>query len=99
MATEGSFQTFWLPQARKSLEELARRAKAAGIGRELAALVKTLEARLIDDPLALGEVYRIRGAVQEHTAIHGFLAVDLGIDVQKKVVVVRTCTALSGHGL
>jgi hypothetical protein len=49
--------------------------------------------------LNVGKVYRARGAIVEHLAIHDFLAIDFAADTKRKLVVVRDCHALSGHGL
>jgi hypothetical protein len=62
----------------------------------LARVVRAIDDRLRREPLALGEVYRSRGAVEEHLAVHEFVAVDFAVDKGRKFVLVRDCRALSG---
>ena len=87
----------WL---RSSIDSL--RKMAVGLGprsSELAQIVRDLDDRLRREPLELGEIYRRRGNVSEHLAIRGFLAIDFAVDEQRRLVVVRYCRALSGHGI
>jgi hypothetical protein len=57
-----------------------------------------VDERLSLDPLGFGEVYRVRGAVEERLAALDFLAVDFAVDVQRRFVGVRTCHLLSRRG-
>lgn len=62
-------------------------------------IAERLDERLRHDPLAVGEVYRSRGPVDLHLAVDDFLAIDFAIDQSRRLVLVRNCVALSGHGL
>lgn len=93
------FLVLWARKSIDALKEMAARAHEAGGGRELARVVRTLDQRLRREPLAVGEVYRTRGAVAEHLAIHEFLAIDFAVDTERKLVLVRDCRPLSGSGL
>src|SRR5688572_25975401 len=99
MADDPSFRVLWSPQARDTLRSLRRKARGSSVGKTLAQVIRAVDDRLRRDPLSVGEVYRTRGNVAEHLAIHQFLAVDFAVDRQRKVVLVRACSVLSGHGL
>jgi hypothetical protein len=73
-------------------------AASADAAHELASRAKAVDERLSLDPLAFGEVYRIRGAVEERLAVLEFLAIDIAVDVQRGFVLVRTCRLLSRRG-
>jgi hypothetical protein len=93
------YRVSWSRRAVEALKAMGQRAAQTGRAAELAQVVKAIDDRLRRDPLAFGEVYRSRGAVEEHLAVHEFLAVDFAVDTARKFVVVRSCDALSGHGL
>jgi hypothetical protein len=99
MPDELSYRVVWSQQAIASAKELANKARASGREKELARVIRTLDARLCQDPLAAGEICRSRGVVEEHLAIHEFLAINFAVDKERKLVLVRGCCALSGHGL
>jgi hypothetical protein len=80
-----------------ALKEAGRKARESGDRKELARVVRAIDERLRREPLALGEVYRSRGAVAEHLAVHEFLAIDFAVDQERKFVLVRDCQVLSGH--
>ncbi len=56
-------------------------------------------AALRREPISFGEVYRAKGAIEEHLAIHKFVAIDFAVDKERKFVLVRECHLLSGHDL
>lgn len=88
------YRVSWSRNAREALYAAAR----AGEARDLAALARAVDERLSLDPLAFGEVYRVRGAVEERLAVLAFLAIDFAVDVQRRFVQVRTCHLLSRRG-
>lgn len=92
------YQVAWSRKAIAALKEMGRRVHGSGGRRELARVVRAIDDRLRREPLALGEVYRSRGTVAEHLAVHEFVAVDFAVDKERKFVLVRDCRALSGHG-
>jgi len=99
MADEPSFRVLWAPVALDAIREIGRRVPDPATRRELARAAGELNDRLSRDPISVGEVYRRRGVVEEHHAVHAFLAIDFAIDKQRQFVLVRSCTALSGLGL
>ncbi len=56
-----------------------------------------LDSKLRDDPLQVGEPYRIKGVVEERVAVQMFLAIDFAVDKDKRLVLVRFCSSLSLH--
>jgi len=70
-----------------------------GTSNVLVQAVKTLDRKLHRNPFDVGEPYRIKGIVEERTAVESFLAIDFAIDKARQLVLVRTCEALSGHGI
>ena len=83
MAEEVPLQVLWARKAREALRQ------GSEGGKELARVVRTLDERLHRDPFTLGEVYRSKGAVEEHLAVHEFLAIDFAIDKERRLVLVR----------
>jgi len=67
--------------------------------REMAAVLRDVNARLSYEPSTFGEIYRSSGSIAEHLGVHDFLAFDVGIDEFRRFVVVRKCRPLSGRGL
>jgi hypothetical protein len=88
------YRVSWSRKAREALYAAA----SAGAARELARRARAVDERLSLDPLAFGEVYRIRGAVEERLAVLEFLAIDFAVDAQRRFVLVRTCHLLSRRG-
>jgi hypothetical protein len=99
MPDDPPYRVSWSRKAVEALKEMGQRASAAGRATALAQLVRTIDERLRREPLTFGEVYRARGAVEEHLAAREYLAVDFAVDTARKFVLVRNCKALSGHGL
>ena len=98
MPHEPPYRVSWARKAIIQLKEFARVARESGGATKLARVVRALDERLRNDPVALGEVYRSRGAVEEHLAVNEFLAINFAVDTGRKFVLVRDCRALSGHG-
>lgn len=98
MPDDLTYRVSWSRKVVEALKDLKRKAHEFGGGKELARVVRAIDDRLRREPLALGEVYRSRGAVEEHLAVHEFLAVDFAIDKERKFVLVRDCRPLSGQG-
>ena len=95
MSNEPPYQVVWARTARENLRDL--RSKGTPENRKkLVRVVRELDERLRQDPLLVGEVYRVRGEIEEHMAIHEFLAIDFAVDKDRKFVLVRDCRALSG---
>jgi hypothetical protein len=88
------YRVSWSRKAREALYAAA----SADTSRELARRARAVDERLSLNPLAFGEVYRVRGAVEERLAVLDFLAVDFAVDVQRRFVWVRTCHLLSRRG-
>jgi hypothetical protein len=93
------YRVSWSHRTVLGLKEMGQRASTAGLATELAQLIKSIDERLRQDPLSFGEVYRVRGTVEERLAVLEFLAVDFAIDTSRKFVLVRNCSALSGRGI
>jgi hypothetical protein len=89
MPEEASFRVSWSQRAIDTL-------KQRGGDKELARLVRTLDERLRRDPVHVGEVYRSRGAIEEHLAVQESLAIDFAVDTQRRFVLVRGCHILTG---
>src|SRR5215813_8061937 len=98
MADGITYRVVWSSSVRETILDLARKARDVGKGGELANDLKTLGQRLSHEPLLVGEVYRARSPVAEFLAIQGMLAVDFAVDKQKRLVLVRKCQVMSGHG-
>jgi hypothetical protein len=98
MPDEPPYRVLWSRPAIDAVKEFGRKAREAGGGKDFARIVRTLDERLTE-PLAVGEVYRTKGAVEERLAVQEFLAIDFAVDRERKLVLVRHCRALSGHGL
>jgi hypothetical protein len=99
MSGDLPYRVSWLPEPVAAVKALVKRAAVSNGGRsKLAQVLRALEERLRHEPLTFGEVYRSRGPVEEHLAVHDFLAVDIAVDKARRFVLVRKCRALSGHG-
>lgn len=96
MSSDPPFQVIWSSKALEQLRELARNQNSAITRQHLAAILPVLDEQLRRDPLAIGEIYRTRGAIVVHRCIRGRLMVDFAIDSQRKLVYVRACKALDG---
>jgi hypothetical protein len=88
------YRVSWSRKAREALYAAA----AAGVADEMAGLARAVDERLSLAPLAFGEAYRTKGAVEERLAVLAFLAIDFAVDVQRRFVLVRTCRLLSRRG-
>ncbi len=97
MADDLPYRVAWSQKSMRALKEMGRQAQASGLGKELARIIREIDVRLRRDPITFGEVYRSRGAVEEHLAVREFIAIDYAVDRDQKFVLVRDCQALSGH--
>jgi hypothetical protein len=88
----------WSRNAISGIKEFAERSRPVGGGQELGRLLRLIDHRLRDDPLAVGEVYRSRGHVVEHCAVQDFVGIDFAIDTERRLVLVRQCSFLSKPG-
>lgn len=93
-----SFRVVWSAKVRTILKRMSGQA-AVSLRQRLAGVLRDLDARLAQDPLSVGEVYRTRKNIAEQLAVHEFLAIDFAVDQSRSLVLVRDCWALSGHGL
>jgi hypothetical protein len=93
------YQVSWLPDARESLKELAKKAREVGLLDAIKQALTELNQRLEHDPLEVGELTRGKGRIVHHVASHKLVGIDFGIDTEKKVVAVRRCWALPKRGL
>lgn len=92
------FQVAWSARVRGILKSMSLRASPT-VRQQLAGFLRSFDARLAEDPFAVGEVYRSRNNIAEHLAAYEFLVIDFGIDRLRGLVLVRDCWALSGHGI
>jgi hypothetical protein len=97
MSREPPYQVVWARTARENLQTLSNNTTPEN-RKKLVRVVRELDERLRQDPLVVGEVYRVRGEIEEHMAVHEFLAIDFAVDKNRKFVLVRDCRALSGFG-
>jgi hypothetical protein len=92
------YRVSWSRTAVASLNELVKRTSDPSRRTELARVVRTIDDQLRQAPIAFGEVYHVRGTIEEHLAALEFLAVDFAVDTARKFVLVRKARALSGYG-
>ena len=78
--------------SRKAIEVLENATESGS--NALAGLVRAMDDRLRRNPVDVGEVYRARGAVEEHLAVYQFLAIDFAVDTNRKFALVRSCNVL-----
>lgn len=95
---DSPFQVFWSRRASDSLRGMRDRATPVTLQR-IIDLVSQIDERLRTAPTEVGEIYRSRGNISDHVAVRELLAIDFGVDHKNRLVFVRSCTALSGHGL
>jgi hypothetical protein len=98
MADAWVYRVLWSQQAIAALKDFATRA-ASDSAQALTQAVQSVDEKLRSDPLVVGEIYRSRGDVEERLGIEAFLAIDFAVDKARKLVLVRVCRSLSGHGL
>ena len=98
MQEELPFRVVWSRKAIDVLKGHGQAVAPAGSGQALAKIIEDLDRRLRTDPGTVGEVYRSRGAVVEHVAVHEFVAIDFAIDLERKLVLVRTCRVWAESG-
>jgi hypothetical protein len=93
-----AFQVLWSTDARRFLAMVKAELAVAG-RKKLVEAVRWFQDRLSSDPLNVGEVYKSKGAIAQHLAVKDLLAIDFAVDNVHSLVLVRSCRALSGHGL
>jgi len=98
-STSSSYQVLWSRKALDALKAMRDKVKDSDGRLALAQAIRVLDQRLRANPLLVGEVYRSKGGVAEHLAVHELVAIDFAIDAKRKIVVVRDARALSGLGL
>src|SRR4051812_28580493 len=99
MADDASFDVLWSAEAKSTLKAFHKKSPTARDGKSFAQVVEALDANLRRDPLNVGEAYRSRGVIEEHIAVQDFLSINFSIDTKRRLVLVRSCKGLSGHGL
>ena len=97
MSSPLTFRVVWTRTARERLRDLSNNA-APETRNNLVRIVRELDERLRQNPLQVGEVYRSRDEIDEHLAVHEFLAIDFAVDKVRHFVLVRVCRTLSGFG-
>ena len=93
-----SFRVLWSSETRRLLKMMKSEATLA-VRIKLIETVRWFQDQLCRDPLNVGEVYKLKGSVAQHLAVKDLLAVDFAVDQAHGLVLVRSCGALSGHGL
>jgi hypothetical protein len=93
------YRVSWSRKVMDALKELGSQAQRSSGPKELASMVREIDERLRREPVAFGEVYLSKGAIEAHLAIHKFMAIDFAVDKERKFVLVRRCRLLSGHDL
>ncbi len=86
-----AFTVQWSQRAIRVLHELKSLRSADAIGRA----VRSIDSKLRQDPMQVGEVYRVKGAIQEFHAIHKFIAFNFAVDTKRRLVLVRKCYGLA----
>ena len=91
------FLVVWSHKSMDKLERMAEEPQQFG-GREgLARAIESLHTRLCKEPLDVGEIYSLRGAVESHLAVDGHLAIDFAVDKKRRLVLVRDVHELFGE--
>jgi len=93
------YRVSWSRKVMDALKEHGRKAHEAGGGKEFARIVGDIDERLRREPIAVGEVYRSRGAIEEHLAVVESAAIDFAVDQERRLVLVRAFHVLSGRDL
>jgi hypothetical protein len=99
MAANLPFQVSWSPETKAELRVLLREARNPIARNELARSIQMLNERLQRDPFTLGTVYNFAGVIREFFALVDPWFLDFAVDVQRHIVMVRSCHALwRGNG-
>jgi hypothetical protein len=98
MPNEVPYLVVWSRKAQDVLKALSLMIASSKGRKRLAELITAINDRLRREPTAVGEIYRSKGNVEEYLAVCEFLSIDFAVDEQRKVVQVRVCRVLSGHG-
>jgi hypothetical protein len=83
------YRVSWSRKVIDALKDFGENAHQSGVGEELVRLLRIIDERLRREPIDLGEVYRSRGAIEEHLAVRGFVAIDFAVDKERRFVLVR----------
>jgi len=95
---EGSYHVLWLSDARNTLRELAQKARERGVLESFKLAITELNERLEREPIEVGELYRTRGNIEDHSAAYKVVSIDFGVDKERKVVCVRWCVEFPRGG-
>ena len=92
------YRVLWLPDTKEAIRTMGGKA-GPSVRRQIASILREVDARLSYQPATFGEIYRSTGPIAEHLGVHDFLAFDIAIDEHRQFVLVRYCRPLSGRGL
>jgi len=91
MPEERPYEVSWLPEAQRDLAEIRRIPREPAQSRAITNVLRYMLERLRQAPLAVGEIYRARGNVVEHSAVWEIIGFDFAVDTKHRFVVVRRC--------
>ena len=92
------YVVLWSPKALNSVKTYLRTPHNGDGATNRSKVIRAIDARLRLDPVEFGEIYRLRGAVEEHHAVMDGVSIDFAVDKKKRFVHVRACSILSGPG-
>lgn len=92
------YKVLWSVSARVALGAMAAKCSSA-LREQLTSIVDDLNQQLKADPASVGEIYKNSPPVSQYAVVRVILSFDFAVDDSRKLVLVRRCTALSGHGL
>jgi len=93
-----SYTVVWSQDAITTVKAMFERASQLNLTGDLARILRSLTSRLRLDPQNVGEISWVRGAIEHYHAADGFVAIQFAVDTKRKLVLVKSCTALSGRG-
>ncbi len=99
MSDASEFSVFWHRDALAGARTILDRARTVGRVQDLAAILRSIEHRLLTNPLDQGEVYLSRGRVHQQTVGCGFVGLSFAVCTERKLVLVRECWLLPNRGL
>jgi hypothetical protein len=88
-SSNSSYHVLWSPRAQKAIRKMVVEAPTPTLRQRILQAVRQLDKRMRHDPCDVGEVYRVKGPVAEHLAVHDCLAIDFAVDMKRKVALVR----------
>jgi hypothetical protein len=99
MADNLPFQVSWSHDAKNAVRQVLGEARTPAAQDDLIQAIRTLEDQLQHNPRAVGDVYRVVGVIEKRWVVTESLRVDFAVDMQRHVVMVRSCQALwRGNG-